>query len=238
MEEGNQRAGGRTGSMEQGNTPSDTKRTPEKESPRMNGLDDALQLGFGFSETNRNMVQPLDHIVYETDGALSEDDAKSNNVHHHLQEKEVRSPKSARSVKSMTSRLSDYASVVKDTVSEVGRKMEKMQAFQCCEQQGIKACLASLSVTFVNNFSKGSIAKALLELLIKRNPIKVWRFSRNDIFRFGLVLGLTALTFNAVMCILKRRGKAQGNQFAWRLSRKQAYVIAAMVSSLALSLGL
>ena len=61
--------------------------------------------------------------MYETDGVLSEDDAKSNKAQRNHEE-EVPSPKSARSTKSVTSRLSDYASVVKDTVSEVGRKWE------------------------------------------------------------------------------------------------------------------
>ena len=120
----------------------------------------------------------------------------------------------------MTSRLSDYASVVKDTVSEVGRKMETVQATQCCEQRAMKDCLSTWVVAFVNNFSKGCLCKTILELLMKRNPLKVWRFSKNEIFRFGMVLGLTALTFSTVMCTLRRLGKNQGCQFAWKISRK------------------
>jgi hypothetical protein len=95
-----------------------------------------------------------------------------------------------------------------------------------------------MSVAFLSNFSKGCIGKALIELLTKRNPIKVWKFSKDEIFRFGTVLGLTALTFSSVMCFLRRVGKWQGNQFAFRINSRQAYVIAAMIASLAMSHGL
>jgi hypothetical protein len=80
--------------------------------------------------------------------------------------------------------------------------------------------------------------KTLLELAMKRSPIKVWRHSRSEIVRFGLTIGITAVTFHAVLCLLRRIGKSRGVRFALNMGRKLAMIIAAMVASLPLLYGL
>lgn len=50
--------------------------------------------------------------------------------------------------------------------------------------------------------------KLLLELAIKRSFVKLYTHSKSEILRFGITIGLTATTFHAVMCLLRRIGRA------------------------------
>jgi hypothetical protein len=90
----------------------------------------------------------------------------------------------------------------------------------------------------VNNFTKGCLAKFLLELATKRSLIKIWRKSKSDIVRFGFIIGITATTFHAVLCLLRRLGKKKGYRFALNMGRKLAMILAAAVSALPLVYGL
>jgi hypothetical protein len=114
------------------------------------------------------------------------------------------------SARSVASRISNYVSVVKDTVSEKipGYKESLQKDYQCCEQPHLKACFWGLTVPLVNNFTRGAIVKFLLELAIKRSFVKLYKHSKSEILRFGITIGLTATTFHAAMCLLRRIGKA------------------------------
>lgn len=90
----------------------------------------------------------------------------------------------------------------------------------------------------VNNFTRGAIVKFLLELAIKRSFVKLYKHSKSEILRFGITIGLTAMTFHAVMCLLRRIGKSQGYKFANNISRRFAVIIAAVASVIPLLTGL
>lgn len=90
----------------------------------------------------------------------------------------------------------------------------------------------------VNNFTRGSIAKFLLELAMRRSFTMVFKHSKKEIFRFGLTIGLTAMTFHAVICLLRRLGKKKGVRFAYNISRKLAIIIAAVASAVPMFFGL
>lgn len=90
----------------------------------------------------------------------------------------------------------------------------------------------------VNNFSKACVVKFLLELATKRSLIKIWRHSKSEIVRFGLVIGLAATTFHAILCLLRRLGKRKGYRFAFNIGRKFAMIFAATISAVPLMYGL
>ena len=90
----------------------------------------------------------------------------------------------------------------------------------------------------VNNFTRGAITKFLLELAMKRSFSKVLNRSKKEIIRFGLTIGLTAMTFHAVICLLRRLGKKKGKKFAFNISRRLAIIIAAIASAVPLFYGL
>lgn len=153
------------------------------------------------------------------------------------------SNESARSVRSVTSRISSYMSLVSETVNEAkhripGYKESAGLNYQCCEQTSYKACILALTVPMVDNFAKGCIVKFLLELVLKRSFGKVLRSSLHEIGRFGLVTALTATTFHSVLCLLRRLGKSNGHKYVFNLGRRIAIVLAAMASSVPLYVGL
>ena len=133
--------------------------------------------------------------------------------------------------------------MVKDTVTEArqkipGFKEAEQKNYQCCEQPHYNSCFWGLTVPLVNNFSKGALIKFLLELAIKRNLKKIYKHSKSEILRFGLTIGVTAMAFHAVLCLLRRLGKSKGFKFAYNISRKVAMIIAAVISSVPLLYGL